>query len=253
MKDRVIFIIAIVLIVLGVGYLGYTAYQFFTRDSLQADNKQTTQVDQSASSLDLQSTSNQEILAEEAAQGADVSLSITLKNTSKDQVSTNFEGRVYEIAEIFTFPNIDTDLPKDSKQVKVDLATDESGSFTYVYQTQACGTYYMALADSDYWTKGRGIITYGYFTVNCDSQTNQTPVTDQNTSGNSTGSTTGSPAQQAGQTKGAATTVTPTPATSNQAQEIKELPKAGPTENLMIIGVLSLMSAVAYRLKNIKA
>lgn len=254
MKDKLIFIISIVLVIAGVSYLGFTAYKFFTRDS--GSNQSNNQVEQNADSsqnLELASASNQEILAENSPLGQEVSINASLKNNSENNVSTQFEGRTYSIDELFTFPNIDTDLPIDSKPVEVLVEPNASQNISYANTASSCGTFYTALADKDYWTKGRGLVTYGYFTVACDSSTAGS-TTNTNTQ---TGSSQESPLQKAareaqqGTVAGTSTTKGGINSTNQGDQTVSQLPKSGPAETLMAFGVLSILAAFAYRLKKI--
>lgn len=255
MKDKVIFIISIVLVVAGVSYLGFTAYKFFTRDSSNTSNNQKEQNagNSQSSSIELTSSSNQEIITENAPVGQDITISAGLKNSSDNKVSTSFEGRTYSISELFTFPNIDTDLPIDSKPVEVLVEPNASQNISYANTASSCGTFYTALADKDYWTKGRGLVTYGYFTVACDSSTAGS-TTNTNTQ---TGSSQESPLQKAareaqqGTVAGTSTTKGGINSTNQGDQTVSQLPKSGPAETLMAFGVLSILAAFAYRLKKI--
>lgn len=259
MKDKTIFIISIVLVVLGVSYLGFTAYKFFTRDTSNTATEQNRDENNQTGSVELTSSSNQEILAENAPIGQEVTITAGLKNSSDDKFSTNFEGRTYSVNELFTFPNIDTDLPVDSKPVEVSLESGASNNFSYNSAPASCGDYYMALADNDYWSKGRGTVTYGYFTVSCDGVAS---TTDQGNSSINTGST-GTTAKeiadqkQAGAVAGTSTTKGGLDSTSKggvtESQNVSQLPKSGPSETAMAFGVLSILSAFAYRLKKIRA
>jgi len=251
MKDKAIFIISIVLVLAGISYLGFTAYKFFTRDTLNTANEKNQQTTlDNAESLELTDGSNQELLAEKIPLGQKVSISASLKNNSDTKVDTNFEGRTYSINELFTFPNIDTDLPLDSKPVEVSLDPGKTNTFTYSTAPKSCGTYYTALATNDYWNKGRGTITYGYFTVACDGSASLkggSNVADNTSMGNSTATTAKEIADQRkgqGQVAGA---------TTKGGQPVSQLPKSGPSENTMVLGILSIVSAFAYRLKSIKA
>lgn len=263
MKDKAIFIISIVLVVAGVSYLGFTAYKFFTRDTSNTANEQTKQENTQSGSVELTSSSNQEIITENAPIGQQVTISAGLKNSSDDKVSTNFEGRTYSVNELFTFPNIDTDLPVDSKPVEVSLESGASDNFSYDSAPASCGSYYMALADKDYWNKGRGTVTYGYFTVSCDGVVTDTEQGNNVTNTGSTGTTAKEIAdqKQAGTVAGTSTTKGGLDSTnqggldstSKGGQPVSQLPKSGPSETAMAFGVLSILSAFAYRLKKIRA
>lgn len=254
MKDKAIFIISIVLVIAGISYLGFTAYKFFTRDTINTanDQKQQTTLDKVAS-LELTGSSNQEILAENLPLGQQISISASLKNNSDTKVDTNFEGRTYSINELFTFPNIDTDIPVEGKPIKVSLDAGKTNSFTYSTTPTSCGTYYMALANNDYWNKGRGTITYGYFTVACDDSTassqgsgglNVSGKTGTSTSTATTAKEIADQRKNQGQVAGAST---------KGGQPVKQLPKSGPSETTMLLGILAIISAFVYRIKKIKA
>jgi len=219
MKDKLIFIISIVLVILGIGYLGLTSYKFFTRQKTQTptNTQQTTKT--TDISLSLESSSNQEIIAENLGENEVVSIKATVKNNEDSRISTALEGRVYEVSDIFTFPTIDSDLPDDAKELPVTLNAGEASTYTYDYTTQDCGDYYMALAQKEYWTEGTGVVTYGYFSVNC-TDTGLTPanITRQKSpieKGTVAGTTT---------TKGGISTAT-------------QLPKAGSENILAAIGL----------------
>jgi hypothetical protein len=251
MKDKAIFITSIVLVVVGVFYLGYTGYRFFTRDTTNtSDNSQNEQVND-ASALKLQGNSNKEVLSENQSIGTPADITITVQNTSGDKVSTNYEGRAYRVEELFTFPNLDSDLPVDSKPIGVELESEAEGNFAYNYAPEACGTYYMALGDNNYWTKGRGTVSYGYVVVPCDS--NVAAVTDTTKTVDTTGKKStlvvGSktPPQTKGAVAGTATKVT------KGGEQITELPKAGSSELLLSLGMLSILTAFGYRFKKINA
>jgi len=218
MRDRLIFIISLVLVVLGVSYLGYTAYKFFTRNSTPStqDRTPTDEGVTSTSNLELVGISNKEIIVENPKEGDKVSISIEVKNNTEDRVSSNFEGRVYKIEELFTFPNVDSELPLDVRTIPVSVNAKSVVEYSYDYSIKECGNFFIALGSDEYWKTGRGLVSYGYYNVSCSDQKAEISIT---------------------------------PAPSVMKEKVAELPKAGPADTLILLGLVSALFGLVIRLK----
>jgi len=225
MKDKAIFILSLILVVVGVTYLGYTSYQFFTRkttdDTTPNEKVQTESTKTSISDLTVEGSSNKELIGENLVTGDSISLKSDIKNNSTDRVSTNLEGRVYKITDLYTFPDVDKDIPVNIETIPVAINGGETSLYSYTFITSGCGNFYMALASADFWKSGRGLSAYGYFTVDCVSKTTPTPT----------------PAALPSVTKG---------------EKVEELPKAGAGDNLVVLGVLSVILGFTVKVKYIK-
>lgn len=219
MKDKLILIVSIVLVVLGVIYLAYTSIRFFQRPNNNTNtNNQTTN-----KQLTLVGNSNKEILAENLNLGGNVKISIELENKTNDRISESLEGRVYKVKELNFFPSIDSDIPVDSKAVNATVNGNSKQNFEYSYSVSECGNFYMALADKEFWSKGRGKTVYGFFSVKCSGATPAvSPVASLNATINPTKSPLGG---------------------------VKELPKSGPEDFMIALGVASVLSGLAVRLR----
>ena len=158
MKDKAIFILSLILVVVGVTYLGYTSYQFFTRkttgDATQNEKSQSETPKTSVYDLSIEGSSNKELLGENLVNGDSVNLKADIKNNSTDRVSTNLEGRVYKITDLYTFPDVDKDIPVNIETIPVAINGGETSLYSYKFITSGCGNFYMALASADFWTEG---------------------------------------------------------------------------------------------------
>lgn len=223
MKDKLILIISIVLVVLGVVYLGYTSYRFFSRST---NSNTTNNNKEQTATLSMVGGSNKELIAEDLTVGSNAKISIELQNKSNQRVSEVFEGRVYKVKEVNFFPALDSEIPVDSKQVSATVNANLTQTFDYVYKTTTCGNYYIALADKDFWAKGRGKSVYGFFSVKCENAVTPTITVTPVVNG--------------------ASTATKSPLANNNATQ---LPKSGPEDILFMLGIVSVMAGLAFRLK----
>lgn len=239
MKDKAIFLISLILVVVGVGYLGYTAYRFFTRDTNVSVTDQEAIVDDTTNTgtLSLSGNSNKELINANARQGDTITIEADLQNNTSSRVSSNFEGRVYKVEDLYTFPDVETQIPVNVATIPVTINENSNSVFKFDHTVAECGNYYIALATDEYWNTGRGIVSYGYYTVNCDNSF----VSDTSAIGNVTDTNT---------TKGGLQ-VTTTPSPSITPESVDQLPKAGPAEDAMLIGFIALLLGVWYRVKYI--
>ncbi|HHH14085.1 MAG TPA: hypothetical protein ENJ78_00055 [candidate division WWE3 bacterium] len=247
LKEKVVFIIALILVVAGVSYLGLTLYRFVNQPNQKQETTQQVgeEGSEGVSDLEVVGTSNKEVLNESANVGDSISISINIKNNSDEEKSINLEGRVYAVSELLAFPNIDSDLPVDVKTIPVTISPQETKEVTYDYTITECGNFYIALADEDFWSTGRGLVSYGYFSSPCNGSTNSGSTNVQE------------PTNQVPTTKGGltlydqkkqeleqkkvlgTTTKGGLPVNGSQPTEVTELPKSGTAENVMILlGVL---------------
>lgn len=217
MKDKVILISSIILVLVGVLYLGYTTVKFFNRPST-GTNKTT---DTKNATLNMVGSSNKEIIGESLNSGADTKITIELENKNSTRVTENLEGRVYKVKELNFFPTIESEVPVDSKQINATVNANSKQSFNYTYKTTDCGNFYIALADKDFWSKGRGKSVYGFFSVRCVGA-GTTPLPSLNN--------------------------IPTKSTLSNSSAT-QLPKSGPADLLIALGIASVLSGLAVRLK----
>lgn len=246
MKDKLIFIASLALVIFGLAYLGYTSYKFFNRGN---QNNQNTQTQQSSAQLSLVGSSNKDILGEGLNIGQEVMLQLEAKNDSQTRESINLEGRVYKTNELSSFPNLDAELPKNTQQVPLLVNANSTATASYSYTTTECGNFYIALGNNDFWQNGRGLVTFGFFSVNCEGST---PTNEQTTPVSQTNEPTNTQptlnAMQAEIEKRRQQQVQGTTTKGGVQQEVTELPKAGPTENLMLLGAVLLLGGFAYKL-----
>ena len=218
MKDKVILILSIILVLVGVLYLSYTTVKFFNRPSTGTNNKTT---ETKNATLNMVGSSNKEIIGESLNPGSDAKITIELENKNSTRVTENLEGRVYRVKELNFFPTIESEVPFDSKQINATVNANSKQSFDYTYKTTDCGNFYIALADKDFWSKGRGKSVYGFFSVKC---------------------------------VGANTTLLPSlnniPTKSTLSNSsATQLPKSGPADLLVALGIASVLSGLAVRIK----
>lgn len=218
MKDKIILIVSIVLVLAGVIYLGYTTVKFFNRPSSTTTESP---ADKKDAKLNLIGSSNKEIIGEGLSINTDAKITIELQNKNTSRVTETLEGRVYKIKELNFFPTIESEIPLDSKQITAVVNANSKQSFDYVYKASECGNFYIALADREFWNAGRGKSVYGFFNVKC-LESSVTPTTSINK--------------------------VPTKSTLKNSSAT-QLPKSGPADLLIALGVASVLSGLAVRLR----
>lgn len=244
MKDRFIFLISLILVVFGIIYLGYTAFKFFTRkeNTNEIINPTVSGVsDEKKDVFSVNGNANKDILSEGLNSGDQVSLTIDLQNPTADRASYTYEGRVYKVEGLYTFPNVDSQIPVDVFEFPVTLDANTNSEYVYPYTVTDCGDYFMSIASEDYWKQGKGNMSYGYFNVACS----DAPATNQNKGGLDQTNTNRKQSPLADKVLGK-TTKGGLPV--NQNEKINELPKAGPSDTAVVLGIVLLGLGTAYRL-----
>ncbi len=240
LKEKVIFIIALILIITGVSYLGLTLYRFI-KSPLKKSNSQQVSDTKDSSTLELIGSSNQDVIKDNVKKGESIGISISIKNTSPQTKRVELEGRVYKVQELLSFPNIDSDLPVDTKEISLTIKPKEIADASYTYISSECGNFYIALATKDFWSTGRGLVSYGYFAVPCKDRSsyinNNKPINttkggltlyDQKKQELQKKQVLGVTNSQNSKTKGGLTT-------ADSSANPSQLPKSGSTENILIL------------------
>lgn len=239
MKDKFIFLLSLIIVVFGIIYLGYTAYQFFTRNKTPNEviNPSVNGVeDEKKDVFSVNGSANQDVLSEGLNKGDQVSLTIDLQNPTDKRSSYNYEGRVYKVEGLYTFPNVDSQIPVDVFEFPVTLDSNSNNEYVYPYTVEDCGDYFISIASEDYWKQGKGNMTYGYFNVVCS----ETSANNQTKGGLDPTNTNRKQSPLADKVLGS-TTKGGLPV--NQNEKINELPKAGPAENAIIgFGAIALLT-----------
>lgn len=231
MKDRIIFLISSIIVIFGIIYLSITSFNFVNRNASKntSTNAPTTSLNEKAKIV-LLGESNNEIIAENLAITSPVTIKASIKNESESlRYSDSFEGRVYKIKDLLNFPNTDSEVPVETKSILVSVNASESTDVTYTTNAKECGNFYIALGDKDFWQRGRGVVSYGFYSVKCNvepavqvtpAQT-KSPMADKVLGTNST-------------TKGG-----------------NVLPKSGAGESIQLLfaGIASFLMGVVYRVK----
>ena len=235
MKDKLIFIISLVIVLFGISYLGYTAYKFFNRNTSTNTNSgsSNTPVIEKKDVFSVKGSTNKDIIAENLNKGDQVSLKIELENPTDVRADYNYEGRVYKVEGIYTFPNTDSQIPINVFAIPVTLDKKSSNEYVYPYTVEECGDYFMSIASADYWKQGKGNMAYGYFNVNCSDTTS-------GTGGLTSSDTTRTKSSLADKVLGT---------TTKGGQVVSELPKAGPAETLSLLGAALLGIGFVYNLR----
>ncbi len=233
MKDRIIFLISSILVIFGIIYLSITSFNFINRDSSKSTSQKSpaTSLNEKAK-ISLIGESNKEIIAENLSITSPVTIKTAIKNESTTlRYSDSFEGRVYKIKEILNFPNTDSEIPVETKSIPVSINANESTDITYTTSAKECGNFYIALGDKDFWQRGRGVVSYGFYSVKCATTT--TPVITTNTK-----------SPMASKVLGTTTT----------SKGGNVLPKSGAGESLQLLlaGLTSFVLGVVYRVKKLK-
>lgn len=235
MKDRLIFIFSLIVVVLGISYLGYTAFKFFSRNTKPV-TEQTVNNEKTDTKKDVftvKGSTNKDIIGEGLNKGDQVSLTIELENATDSRAEYNYEGRIYKVEGIYTFPNVDSQIPVDVFEFPVTLDKNSSSEFVYPYTTEDCGDYFMSIASTEYWKQGKGNMAYGYFNVVCSDKVTTGGLTDTNNNREKS--------PLADKVLGAKTT--------KGGVAVTELPKAGPAETFSLIGVVILGLGLIYNLR----